>query len=152
MTGLGDQLINYTIQFLLHKGMVMTVEKPKPWKHKYVPVRHDTEMVARMRNLIGATVAPPMMTGYQDRVKAALAVREALAEYIELTWEKSPYDFVRMMNTPWAARFLMDKPALLKLLADMKDLGVFRHDSALMYSKRKFMDFIDRCFEEVVVE
>jgi hypothetical protein len=106
-------------------------------------------MVARLKVLIGANVVPPMLFGYQDRVKCCLTLREAMAEYIELTWKDSPYDFARMMSMPWAARYLEDKPALRKLLNDMRDLGVFRRDSSLMYNKRQFLKFMDSVFEEV---
>jgi len=109
----------------------------------------DTEMVSRMRSLIGTNIVPPMMVGYQDRVKACLALREAFAEYIELTWSTSPYDFSMMMTTPSAAMFLQDKPYLRKMLEDMKDLGVFNRDSTLMYSKMRFLTFMEKVFEEV---
>jgi hypothetical protein len=129
--------------------MVMTMDQPVRWKHTYKPVMYDTEMMSRMRSLIGTNIVPPMMFGYQDRVKACLALREAFAEYIELTWTTSPYDFSRMMTTPSAAYYLQDKPYLRKMLVDMRDLGVFNRDSSLMYSKRRFLNFMEKVFEEV---
>jgi hypothetical protein len=126
-----------------------TVTEPKKWKHKYKPQKYDSDMVPHVKRYMGQDVAPNTYQGYQDRVKAALWLREAVAEYIEHTWSGSPYEFNKMMAEPEKSEYLKDKPALKKMLMDMQDLGVYKDGSALLYRRRMFLKMVDMMFKEV---
>jgi hypothetical protein len=128
---------------------VTTMNEPKRWKHVYKPQKYDSDMVPIIRDHMGRDVRGGTWAGYQERVKACLWLREAMAEYVEHVWTGSPYDFNRMLNNPEKSKFLKDKPALKKILVDMQDLGVYREGSSLLYKRRMFLKLVDKMFTEV---
>lgn len=130
---------------------IMTVSRQKRWKHIYKPMRYDTDQVPFLRDHIGKDVVPVTYLGYQERVKASLWLREAVAEYVELNWTRSPYDFSRMMTTPDESDYLKDRPALRKMLADLQDLGVYKDKSTLYLRRREYLKLVDKIFKEVGV-
>lgn len=144
MTGLGIALV------LCITGLVMTTRtEPKRWRHIYKPMRYDTEAVNQIMAQVDREVDKDTWRGYQERVRASLWLREALAEYVELTWSGSPYDFQRMMAKPDEADYLKDKPAMKKMILDMQDLGVYKEKSFLLFPRRKFLKLVDLLFKEV---
>ena len=128
---------------------VTTRTEPKRWKHQYKPMKYDTDAVALIMKQIDREVDKNTWSGYQERTKGSLWLREAIAEYVELTWMGSPYDFQRMMSMPEKSAYLTDKPALRKMIMDMQDLGVYRERSFLLFPRRKYLKLVDMVFKEV---
>jgi hypothetical protein len=144
MSGLGIALI------LCAAGLIITIRtEPKRWRHIYKPMRYDTEAVNQILGQMDREVEKETWRGYQERTRASLWLREAIAEYVELTWNGSPYDFQRMMSMPEEASYLEDKPALKKLILDMQDLGVYKERSFLLFPRRKYLKLVDLVFKEV---
>jgi hypothetical protein len=144
MSALGLALV------LTISGLIMTTRtEPKRWRHIYKPMRYDTEAVNQILVQIDREVDKDTWKGYQERTRASLWLREALAEYVELTWAGSPYDFQRMMSTPTESKYLDDKPALKKMIIDMQDLGVYNDKSFLLWPRRKYLKLVDLLFKEV---
>jgi hypothetical protein len=105
-------------------------------------------MVVLFKSYFGKSVSS-MWSGYKERVKVCLWLREAIAEYLELTWTGSPYEFRRMLSDPNSSRYLDDKPALRMFLYDMLDLGVVGSDSVLLMRRDKFLELVEKIFREV---
>lgn len=129
--------------------ILTTRTEPKRWKHVYKPMQYDTDAVAKIMHQIDREVDRNTWSGYQERTRGSLWLREAIAEYVELTWTGSPYDFQRMMSMPEKSEYLKDKPALKKMIMDMQDLGVYKDGSFLLFPRRKFLKVVDMVFKEV---
>ena len=144
MSALGIGLV------LCAAGLIITIRtEPKRWKYVYKPMRYDTEAVNQILVQIDREVDKDTWKGYQERTRASLWLREALAEYVELTWTGSPYDFQRMMASPEESKYLDDKPALKKMFIDMQDLGVYNDKSFLLWPRRRYLKLVDLLFKEV---
>jgi hypothetical protein len=131
-------------------GMAITTRtEPKAWKHVYKPQKYDSDMVPHVKKYMGQDVSPGTWSGYQERVKASIWLREAMAEYVEHTWSGSPWDFNKLMADPGEAEYLKDKPALKKMFVDMQDLGVYKEGSSLLYRRRMYLKMVDKMFQEL---
>jgi hypothetical protein len=122
--------------------------EPRPWRHRFVPVRYQDELYPRLASVLGAELPPQVTMVTAERILSATWVREALAERIVMGLGLDPAKIAAALDRPMESEYLEDRPAVRRFLQDTRDMGMVAKGTVLTLPRKEFLKAAESALAE----